>query len=226
MNWPDMIGLWNTGDELMQAFSRLLPFLDLASAAVFAITGALVASRKEMDILGFIWLGIVTGVGGGTLRDLLLDVPVFWVQSPAPAIVCAIVAILVFFAAPMVQSRYQLILWLDAVGMALVTVAGTAKALDAGVGSFVAVVMGVITAAVGGIIRDTLGQEPSILLRREIYVTAALLGAVSYVVFISIGLSAVSAAFLGFAFALTLRLCAITFGWSMPGYRPRPGRPM
>ena len=108
--------------------------------------------------------------------------------------------------------------------MALVTIAGTAKGLDAGAGPFVAVVMGVITAAVGGIIRDTLGQEPSVLLRREIYVTASMLGAVAYVATIGLGQDRIAAAAIGFALALAVRVCAIAFGWSMPPYRARAGR--
>lgn len=224
MTWAQITDFWSALDGVIDALSSLLPILDLASAAVFAITGALVASRKEMDIIGFMWLGVVTGVGGGTVRDLLLGVPVFWVQSPAPVIACLAAAIAVFFTAHLVQSRYRLILWLDAVGMALVTIAGTAKGLDAGAGPLVAVVMGMITATVGGIIRDTLGQEPSILLRREIYVTASMIGAVAYVATIGLGQDRIAAALIGFALALLVRVCAIAFGWSMPPYRARAGR--
>ena len=155
--------------------------VDLMAAAVFAVTGALVASRKQMDIVGFLWLGVVTGIGGGTVRDLLISAPVFWVRDPSPVIACLAAAVAVYFTAHHLSSRYRAILWLDALGLSLATIAGTAKALDAGTGALVAVVMGVITAAVGGIIRDVLGQEPSIILRREIYVTASLLGAIVFV---------------------------------------------
>ncbi len=134
-----------------------------------------------MDIVGFMWIGVITGVGGGTLRDLLLDAPVFWIVDPTPLALCLGAAGLVHFSAHLVASRYRFLLYLDAFGMALVTTVGTAKALDMGTGALVAVGMGVITAAVGGILRDILGQEPSILLRRDIYVTAAVLGSVTYV---------------------------------------------
>lgn len=144
---------------------------------VFATTGGLVASRKEMDIIGFLWLGVITGIGGGTLRDLLLGLPVFWVVDPTPVALCLVAAGLVHFTAHLISSRYRLLLYLDAFGMALVTIAGTAKGLDAGAGPLVALVMGVITAAFGGILRDLLGQEPSILLRRDIYVSASAAGA-------------------------------------------------
>lgn len=198
--------------------------VDLMAAAVFAVTGALVASRKQMDIVGFLWLGVVTGVGGGTVRDLLIGAPVFWVRDPSPVVACLTAALAVYFTAHHLSSRYRAILWLDALGLALVTIAGTAKALDAGAGALVAVVMGVITAAVGGIIRDVLGQEPSIILRREIYVTASLLGAIAFTASVATGLDRVLAGALGGIVVLTIRGLAISLGWSLPTYRSRPSR--
>lgn len=208
----------------IEKLAPLLTVVDLAAATVFAVTGALVASRKQMDIIGFMWLAVVTGVGGGTVRDLLLGVPVFWVVNPSPVVTCLIVAVIVHFTSHLIQSRYILLLWLDAFGMALVTIAGTAKGLDNGTGPVVAVVMGVITASVGGIIRDILGQEPSIILRREIYVTASVLGACAYVLAVSFGTDRTLAALAGIAVASTARVLAITLGWSMPVFRSRPGR--
>jgi uncharacterized membrane protein YeiH len=219
-----MIGSTLQGLPVLSLLENLLTALDLASAAVFALTGALVASRKELDIVGFMWLGVVTGVGGGTVRDLLLGVPVFWVRDPTPVLVCIAAAVLGFFAAHHVSSRYRLILWLDALGLALVTMAGAAKGLDVGTGPVVAVVMGVITGTVGGILRDVLGQEPSIILRREIYVTAALLGAVVYVLLVGMGTPRVTAALLGGATVLAARSLALIYGLSLPVYRARPGR--
>lgn len=202
----------------------ILTVVDLAAATVFAITGALVASRKQMDIVGFMWLGVVTGVGGGTVRDLLLDLPVFWIADPSPVVACLVVAVVAHFTAHLVNSRYTLILWLDAFGMALVTVAGTAKGVDSGAGPVVAAVMGVITASVGGIIRDILGQEPSIILRREIYVTASVLGACMYLLTLGLTEDRLLAAIAGLVVAFTARVLAIMLGWSMPVFRPRPGR--
>ena len=204
--------------------TTLLAIVDLSSSIVFAVTGALVASRKQMDIVGFMWLGVVTGIGGGTLRDLLLGVPVFWVRDSTPLIACLLASVAVYFTAHLLDSRYRLLLWLDAIGLALVTVAGAAKGLDAGVGPMVAVVMGVLTAAAGGIIRDILGQEPSVILRREIYVTASVLGAVAYMGFAGLGAERATAAVAGATVALTIRGLAIFRGWSLPTYRPRPGR--
>jgi uncharacterized membrane protein YeiH len=209
----------------MDPFTPFLAGLDLIAAAVFAMTGALVASRKEMDILGFMWLGVVTGTGGGTLRDLLLGLPVFWVKDPTPVVVCLLAAAATHFSAHLIASRYRMLLYLDAIGMALVTIVGTAKGLDAGAGPLVATVMGVITAAFGGILRDILGQEPSILLRRDIYVSAAVAGALVFVILHTSALVPKEIAMLmGAALAAGIRCLAVARNWALPVYRPRPGR--
>ena len=160
---------------------RLVHFFDILAAVVFAVSGALVASRKGMDVMGFMWLAVITGVGGGTVRDLILNVPVFWVQNPAHVSACLVTAVVMHFVAPLVESRYKTHLWFDAFGLALVTVAGTVKASDVGAPALVAIAMGAVTGSVGGIIRDTLGHVPSVLLGHEIYVTASVLGACTYV---------------------------------------------
>src|SRR5689334_7581137 len=130
---------------------RLVQFFDILAAVVFAVSGALVASRKGMDVMGFMWLAVITGVGGGTVRDLILDVPVFWVQNPIYVSVCLATAVVMHFVAPRVKSRYRTLLWFDAFGLALVTVAGTVKALEAGVPALVAIAMGAVTVLwVGG----------------------------------------------------------------------------
>ncbi len=198
--------------------------VDLAAAVVFAATGALAASRKELDIVGFMWFAVVTGVGGGTVRDLVLGAPVFWVEDASPVVACVGTAIVVHFTAHLAQSRYRLILWLDAAGLALVTVAGTSKALDLGAGPVVAVAMGMVTASVGGIIRDVLAQEPCVLLRREVYVTAALAGAAAYVAADGLGARREAAAAVGMTVAFLIRGAALRFSWSLPAYRARPGR--
>ncbi len=216
--------MWTYLTGILDHLGTLMLFVDLAAAVVFAITGALVASRKQMDIVGFMWLGVVTGVGGGTVRDILLGLPVFWVKDHAPVVACLVASVIVYFTAHLVHSRYRLILWLDAVGLALVTVAGTAKGLDAGAGPVVAVVMGVVTASVGGVIRDILGHEPSIILRREIYVTAAVTGAVAYVAALGLAFDRLASAGAGFTTAFGVRSLAIALGWSLPAFRSRAGR--
>jgi uncharacterized membrane protein YeiH len=199
--------------------------LDYAGVAVFAATGALAASRKQLDIIGFLFLAAVTGTGGGTLRDVLLGrLPVFWVANPAYMLVCAVVGVIVFFSAHLVESRYKLLLWLDAVGLASYAAMGAAKGLTATGSPVIAVIMGVLTATFGGILRDLLAGEPSVLLRPEIYVTAALAGAVVFTLVTLSGASTLVAAALSFAAAFLVRGGALRYGWTFPAYRSRPGR--
>lgn len=195
---------------------RLVHFVDILAAVVFAVSGSLVASRKSMDVMGFMWLAVITGVGGGTVRDLILDVPVFWVQNPVHVSACLVTAVVMHVVAPRVESRLGALLWFDAFGLALVTVAGTAKALDVGAPPLVAAAMGAVTGTVGGMIRDTLGHVPSILLRHEIYVTASVLGACAYVALIWLGLGRPAAMATSFLVTFVVRGLAIALGWSLP----------
>ncbi len=206
-------------------FDQATAALDWLGVVVFAISGALVASRKQMDIVGFALLGTVTGIGGGTLRDVLLDRgPVFWVQEPAYLIVCVIVSGLVFATAHIPQSRYRVLLWFDALGLALFAVTGAERALLAGAGPVVAVAMGVVTATFGGIIRDVLGSESPVVLSREVYVTAALIGAIVFVGLTGLGLPREVALGGGLIAGLLVRGTALWRGWSLPRYRERKGR--
>lgn len=198
--------------------------LDYSGVALFAATGALAASRKQLDIIGFLFLGAVTGIGGGTVRDLVLDVPVFWIQQPVYVVVCTAIATLVYFTAPMIESRYKTLLWLDAVGLAAYGVFGAYKGLLVTGSATVAVVMGMITGTLGGIIRDVLANEPSVLMRQEIYVAAAMAGALSFVALSDMGLPLFPAAGAGFLLALIVRGGAIQFRWNLPAHGSRPGR--
>lgn len=195
---------------------ELIFIIDMLAAVAFAVSGALVASRKGLDILGFMWLAVITGVGGGTVRDLVLDVPVFWIVDPAHIIACLITATIMFFVAPVIASRLRSVLWFDALGLALVTVVGTVKGLEADTGPLIAVVMGVTTASVGGIIRDVVGGEQSVIMRREIYVTAAVAGGVTYIGFAAVGLGGLIAAIASFLVTFIIRGMAITYNWSLP----------
>jgi uncharacterized membrane protein YeiH len=203
-------------------FQTVTSALDWLGIVAFAVTGALVASRKRMDVVGFVVLGTVTGIGGGTLRDVLLGSPVFWVREPAYLVTCALASVVVFFAAHIPQSRYRYVLWLDAVGLALFAVTGAEKAAQAGAGAIVAVAMGVTTATFGGIVRDLLGGESPVILSREIYASAALAGAAVLVVLMAAGAARELAVGSGFAIALAIRAAALRYGWSLPRYRQRP----
>ena len=139
--------------------------LDYAAVFVFAATGALAAARHQHDIVTFVFAS-VTGVGGGTLGDLLMGAPVFWVRSSEYLVVCLAAAIVIWiFGAG--RFRERILIWLDALGLSAYAVAGAAKALSLGLAPLVALVMGVLTAVVGGIIRDLLDHQPSVLLKRQ-----------------------------------------------------------
>jgi uncharacterized membrane protein YeiH len=206
-------------------FDTVTTALDWLGVVAFATTGALVASRKQMDVVGFTLLGAATGIGGGTLRDVLLGAPVFWVREPAYLLACVLVAGVVFFTAHIPQSRYRFLLWLDAIGLALFAVTGAEKALHAGADGAVAVAMGVITATFGGIIRDVLGGESPVILSREIYASAALAGAAIFMLLVALGAPRELAVATGFAVGLLIRAAALHYGWSLPRYRPCPGMP-
>ncbi len=199
--------------------------LDYVGVALFAATGALAASRKQLDIIGFLFLGAVTGTGGGTVRDLILGVPVFWVEQPLYILVCAMTAFGVYFMAHLIESRYRLLLWLDAAALSAYGVFGAYKGLLVTESATVAVVMGMLTGMLGGMLRDVLSGEPSVLMRREIYVAAAMAGAVAFVAADAAGVPRSLAAGLGFLLALGTRSGALALGWTLPSYRSRPAKP-
>ena len=199
-----------------------LQALDYVGVGVFAVTGALAAARKRQDVVTFVVFSIITGMGGGTLRDLLIGAPVFWVHSGTYLLVCIGAALAVWIVGER-PWRYAALNWLDALGLAAYASIGAAKALSYGVAPGVAVAMGVMTATFGGILRDIFAGEPSVLLRREIYVTAALLSASVYVSlrwFDTDPSIAATAAFLG---GFGLRAGAIVLHWTLPGFEARDG---
>src|SRR4051812_23769312 len=199
------------------ALPAALVLLDYFGIAVFAISGALLAAEKKQTLVTFVFFAVATGVGGGTLRDLLIGAPVFWVHTNATLLICIGAALLVWLTS---HRRFAgALLWFDAAGLASYATFGAAKALGVGVAPFPAFGMGVLTACAGGIIRDVLAREPSILMRPELYVTAAALAAGLFVALtlagVTIWVGAVIAIMAGFA----LRGIAIVRGWSLPSYR-------
>ena len=204
---------------------QLLYWFDLAGVAVFAVSGALEAARKQLDIVGFLFVAAVTGIGGGTLRDVLLDRgPVFWVHDPVYLWVTSTAAIVTFLIAPHIERRSIALLWADTLGMALFCVLGARTALVCGAGPEVAVLMGTMTATFGGLIRDVVCTETPLLLQREIYATAAASGAAMLVAGHNLGISDPLAASLGMALAFAIRGLALARGLSLPIYRPRVAR--
>lgn len=204
---------------------QLLYWLDLIGVAVFAISGALEAARKQLDPVGFLFVAAVTGIGGGTLRDILLDRPVFWMHDPIYLWATSTMALITFFIAPHLQRRATVLLWADAMGMAVFCALGARTALDSGAGPAVAVLMGTMSATFGGLIRDVVCTETPLLLRREIYATAAAIGATALIAARASGLSDAGATTLGIALAFAIRAIALARGLSLPVYRPRPTRP-
>jgi len=198
----------------------ILPWLDLIGIAVFAATGALAAAQRGQTLVTLAFFALITGVGGGTVRDLLIGAPVFWVGDRLAAPVCLVMALLVWVT-PERWWKGAALIWLDAIGLAAYAVFGAGKALGFSVPPVSAVVMGVISACVGGIIRDVLAGEPSILMRPELYVTAAALAATLYVMLRMMGLPAYEAAVIAAAAGFGLRAAAIHWNLALPAYRGR-----
>jgi uncharacterized membrane protein YeiH len=191
--------------------------LDYVGIAVFAVSGALLAAEKKQTLVTFIFFAVVTGVGGGTIRDLLIGAPVFWVKANVTLLICIAAALGVWFLSRRTIAERAL-LWFDAVGLAAYATYGAAKALNYGVAPVPAFAMGVITACVGGIIRDVLASEPSILMRPELYVTAAALSSGLFVIVSLFGVPAPLAAAVAGLAGFSLRAAAIARGLKLPAY--------
>ena len=201
----------------------VLGWLDFAGVAVFAATGALAAAREKHDLVTFAFFAAITGVGGGTLRDLLIGVPVFWVQDWRYIAVCLAGALAIWLIGRR-DWRFRALLWLDAAGLGAYGVMGAAKAEAVGAAPLICIVMGALTACFGGIVRDLLAGQPSILLRREITVSAALLAATLYVMARAFEVPSWPAATVAALCGFGLRAGALQWGWSLPGFPDaRPG---
>lgn len=204
----------------MHEFGLLLHWLDIAGLSVFAVSGVLVAVRKRVDFIGACFFALVTAVGGGTLRDMLIGAPVFWMENPTPVILCVAIA----FAAWLVPLRWwpeRALEWFDAAGLAAYSVYGASKAMGFGVSPAPAIAAGVITACIGGVIRDITVGVPSILMRHELYVTAALAASVLFIGLTSAGLPGPWPAALGVITGFALRGAAIRWKLSLPPHRGR-----
>ncbi len=196
----------------------LIDWLDLFGIAVFAASGALAAAKRQQTLVTFAFFALVTGVGGGTVRDLLMGAPVFWVHDWSFAATCLATAALVWIT-PVAIWNERALDWFDALGMAIYSVFGAWKALTLGIHPLPAMTMGVITACVGGIIRDVLAGEPSIIMRPEIYVTAAALAAGLFVLLMAFGAPVLVAGVVSAVTGFGLRAMAIHKGWAIPAYR-------
>jgi len=205
-----------------------LQLLDYASVLVFALTGALVASRAQLDIVGFAFFACLTATGGGTLRDLMLDRnPIFWMKDPHILGVACAAAVLVFFTAHLLESRYKAIVWLDAAALSVAVAAGSGIAVTEGQSLGIVLVMGVLTGCAGGLMRDVVANEvPLILKQGELYVTCAFFGALTtgLATFLPQTVGPAQAAMACAAVTFCLRAGSIAFGWSLPVYKGFPPR--
>lgn len=201
--------------------ATLLYWTGMAAVALCAVTGALEAGRKQMDIVGVTAVGLATALGGGTLRDLLLARAVFWTTDQTYLLAALLATLLSFFAVRAIHLHPRLFLIPDALGLALFTVLGTEIALQHGSPWLVAALMGVITGVVGGVLRDMLCNDiPLIFLPGELYATAAFAGALTVVGLRLLDAHPALAATLGFAVATVLRLGAMAFQWRAPRWTP------
>lgn len=189
---------------------------DLVGVFVFALSGALAAARKKMDIFGYIVLAALPAIGGGTVRDLVLNTSVFWVEQSIYILVAVGAGILTFMIPVRIGKRYIALEWADAIGLSLFCVLGASKALSLTGDPVLAVTLGVVTAVVGGILRDIVCNEVPLILKREIYATAAMVGAAVYSLCIALELTEELSLFVGGLSAFTVRSMALIYGWSLP----------
>ncbi|WP_209506199.1 MULTISPECIES: trimeric intracellular cation channel family protein [unclassified Ruegeria] len=203
-----------------------LTLLDYASVLIFALTGALVASRAQLDLVGFAFMACLTAVGGGTVRDLLLDRhPIFWVGQPDYILIAVAAAVFVFFTAHLVESRYNWLVWLDSFALSVAVAAGTGAALSLDQPGIIVVLMGVTTGCLGGLMRDVVCNEvPLVLKQGELYVSCAFLGALTAVLAVRLGLEPAFVLGLCALVCWALRAGSLVFGWQLPVYKSRPPR--
>lgn len=193
--------------------------IEVLGTAAFALSGALAASRKNMDIFGFCVMALMPAVGGGTLRDLILDRPVFWVANTWYVGVAIAAALVVYFRHFKPGGRARLLAWADALGLALFAALGTEISLDSGAGPLVSVMLGVATGVAGGMIRDVICNEIPLVLAGEIYATAAFAASIAFVLGTNVGIprdiALTAAVVVGFA----VRGAAIIWNLSLPAFR-------
>lgn len=189
------------------------------ATAIFAITGVLGAARQNMDVMSFVIIGVVTAIGGGTIRDITLNAPVFWLADQTFLYVAAGAAVATFFFEQRFRTTYKVFLYLDALATAVFAVMATEKTLALGFGNGVAVVMGVITGIGGGIVRDLLTDVPTLLSRRELYMTPILVGVLLYVTALSSDhTNSATLAPIAMIVISAFRIGAIRLGWGFPDW--------
>jgi uncharacterized membrane protein YeiH len=194
--------------------------LDLLGVAVFAVSGVLAAGRKSLDLFGVLVIATLTAIGGGTIRDLLLDRhPIFWIAQPTYLVVISAAAALTIIYVRVRRPPGDALLYADALGLALFTIAGAQIAEGAGLAPIIVVLMATITGVAGGALRDVLCAEIPLILRRDIYATAAIAGASVYLLAEAFGAPRPWASASGMATVAILRILAILRGLALPTFR-------
>lgn len=203
---------------------NLLVLLDYASVLVFALTGALVASRAQLDIVGFFFIACLTAVGGGTLRDVLLNREfVFWVAEPTYIAIACTAALVVFFTAHLLESRYRALVWLDSLALAVAVPAGVGVAMGLDQPAAIVLIMGMVTGCLGGLMRDVVCNEvPLVLKQGELYASAAFAGAGAALIAGEMGAQTLIALIACAVVTWVLRAGSLAFGWRLPVYKSRP----
>lgn len=194
-------------------------FVELAGLALFAATGVLAVSRRGLDVVGAVMLGLVTAVGGGTMRDLLMRYPIFWFENFDYVWAAMAGALVTFFMTAVIQNAQRSLLYLDAMGAALFTIAAADKVLlDPVLSPPIAVILGVLTGIGGGLLRDVLAGRQTLLMSRDIYATPILIGCTVFVMLRELAPGFGHAAAVGTAVIFTLRALAIWFHLEMPAW--------
>ena len=191
-------------------------YFELLGTAIFAITGVLVIARRGLDVFGALMLGMVTALGGGTLRDVMIRAPIFWFQDFNYVWAAIAGALLAFWLGAYLRSTYRALLYFDALGVALFGIAAASKVLGMGYGGPIAVMMGILTGIGGGLIRDVLAGRPTLLMSRDIYATPILIGCTVFVLLRGMTGTFAYAGFAGAAIAFTIRALAVRFHLQIP----------
>jgi len=196
---------------------NIIYILDLIGTAAFAASGAWVGVRKHMDLFGVLVLGVVTAVGGGTLRDLLLgDIPPFSLKNESYIYIAIVVSLIVFANRVKFKTFEKPLLYFDAIGLGTFVVIGTTKALDFHLGLLGAILMGVMTGTAGGVIRDLFANQVPLIFRREIYASACVAGGLLLVALETVGTARPVAALLSAGTVISVRLLAIHYNGALP----------
>lgn len=204
----------------------ILNLFDWTGVFVFALSGGLMAVRQKFDILGCIIIAWLPAIGGGTLRDLLLGQPVFWLDDPISLSLATLAGVAAFFG-PHFWARIKALVWVDAMGLALFAVVGASKAASLGHGFMICTLMGAMTATAGGLLRDVVCNEAPLLLREEIYATAAIIGAASFYIALKCGLSEGLSLTLGALTVFIIRGLSLKFKLNLPrsDFKKQGGKP-